>query len=386
MINKKNNKSSKFRLNCRTLILTYKDHIEAKNFDKFKGHHKVWHEVGETGYKHTHALFYSRKAYDTKNVNYFDIDEIHPNIKKILTKTHWLNCINYDKATKKQGSKFTTVKDTLTGNEYTWNGEARDAIQAHKRWRDVVNDSSLEEIVKKHLHWAKECFNCKPRFNMLGDINKLVLKDWQKDVLNQLENQNDRQIIWVYDKIGGKGKSWLTDYLLDNFDSIMFNSGRISDMAQAFDNEEMVIFDLPRSADIDFTPYRAMEMFKDGRIFSPKYGSCMKRFKKCKVIVFSNEMPDQDRLTSDRWNIIDLEKGGFPDVETKVPTVSLNINEKPKESKKSKDKYIRSKSGKKIKISKIKKRRNNLINNNNNNNINSKIKNNKYIKSGKIII
>lgn len=55
----------------------------------------------------------------------------------------------------------------------------------------------------------------------------------------------------------------------------------------------------------------------------------MKRFKKCKVIVFSNELPDKKKLTADRWNIIDLNPGSK--VEIEIPTVSLNINEKPKE-------------------------------------------------------
>lgn len=319
---------SKFRLNCRSLILTYKSHIDASKFEKFKGFHKIWHELGETGYKHTHCVFYYRKAYDTKNERYFDIGDIHPNIKKILTKTHWKNCVNYDKASKKEGSKFTTVKDTLSGNEFLWNGEARDAIQAHKRWSDVINDSSLEGIVQQHFRWARACFDAKPKFNALGPKDKLTLRPWQKNVLQQLEEQNDRQILWVYDKHGAKGKSWLTDYLLDNYDATMFNSGKIADIARAFQYEEIAIFDLPKSADKDFTPYRAMEMLKDGRIFSPKYESGLKRFKRCKVIVFSNELPDKTKLIADRWNIIDLGDGTAK--KNEVPTASLNINEKPK--------------------------------------------------------
>lgn len=343
----------KFRLQCRTVMLTYKSHIPAGKFETFKGVHKIWHEIGDTGYKHTHALLYYRKKFDTKSEKYFDIEDIHPNIKKVLTKIHWDNCKNYDLADKKKGSKFTIVKDTLTGNEQMWKGETRETIQSHTRWRDVINDTSIEESVQKHLQWAKECFKCKTKFNALGDPSKLTLRKWQKNIMSKLLSQNDREIIWVCDRDGAKGKSWLTDYILDNYDSIMFNSGKVADMAKAFDNEEIVVFDLPKSADAEFTPYRAMEMFKDGRIFSPKYDSGMKRFKKCKVIVFSNEMPNQKKLIEDRWNIIDISKK----VESgqKVPPTSLNIKGEVKIHKKVKNLKNLKKGKKKgkIKIAKI---------------------------------
>lgn len=311
----------KFRLNCRTILLTYKGHILPQNFDKFKGFHKICWETGETGYKHTHALMYYRKKYDTKDQRYFDLGNAHPNIKKILTKTHWANAKDYLSKDNK------VIKDTLTGNEYLWNGEARDAIQQHNKWRDVINDESLEDITMKHLQWAKECYKYKPKFNALGDASKLVFRKWQKVICQKLWTQNDRQILWVCGSKGAEGKSWLTDYLLDQHDAIMFNSGKVSDMAKAFEGEKIVIFDLPKSSDPDFTPYRAMEMFKDGRIFSPKYDSGMKRFKKCKVIVFSNELPNKKKLIADRWDIFDLAKKS-----KKVPTGSLNIKGEPKKS------------------------------------------------------
>ena len=50
-----------------------------------------------------------------------------------------------------------------------------------------------------------------------------------------------------------------------------------------------------------------MESFKNGRFFSPKYGSCLKRFKPPHVVVFANYMPDLEKLSMDRWDIMDLD-------------------------------------------------------------------------------
>lgn len=314
---------SNFRICCRTVMLTYKSHIKGKEFDKFKGVKRVWHETGKTGYLHTHALLYNRKKYDSRNCNFFDINDIHPNIKKVLTKKHWENCKKYAESDKKSDSDFVIVLDTLSGNEYLWCGEARENIQAHTSWNNVINDDSLENITMRHLQWAKEVFNHKPKINLSKDLE---LNKFQWEVFTRLSKQNNRQILWVCDKKGGAGKSTLTNWLIDEYNAFCCNSGKMADFAYAYQMEKIVVFDLPRttvdSDGSDYTPYRILECLKDGRLFSSKYQSCLKRFESVKVVVFANFMPKLKAMTHDRWDILEVGVGN------KLPPTSLNIKEK----------------------------------------------------------
>lgn len=51
--------------------------------------------------------------------------------------------------------------------------------------------------------------------NVFEDMNN-ELFDWQKSVLDALEEQNNRRILFVIDLNGGKGKSYLAKYILMN--------------------------------------------------------------------------------------------------------------------------------------------------------------------------
>lgn len=310
---------NKFNFDGKAVILTYKGHIDIKKFkflNKNKNTHKLIWEIGESDYKHSHLIVMFIKRLHTRDCRFFDVDKIHPNIKHIKSKEHWENASKYEQANKKKGFKTTyTIKsDTLTGNEYEWLGSIRTLIQAHKRWQDVINDDYLTKYVMKYMKWSRECFDCKPIPNLSEDI---ILRNWQREEVELLEAQDRRKIRWVYGKTGNEGKSVLTDWLIDNKQAICFDGGKMCDIAYAYQNEETVVFDLPRMSQ-DFCPYKAMECFKNGRMFSPKYTSCMKRFKPAQVIVFANYLPDTTKLSKDRWDIIDLDK--------KLGERVLNIN------------------------------------------------------------
>lgn len=67
------------------------------------------------------------------------------------------------------------------------------------------------------------------------------------------------------------------------------------------------IFDLSRTqAEKIDAIYMAMEQFKNGRIFSPKYHSATKVFRTPHVVVFANYPPDLSKLSQDRWDIEEL--------------------------------------------------------------------------------
>lgn len=325
----------KFRFSGKHAILTYKTHIKREKctFIKNLDTCKIFHEIGKTGYKHTHIVVCFNKKVNTRKINYFDVigedgENIHPNIKSIKTKQHWENCVNYDGADKKKDiEKLETEFDNLTGNEYMWLGNVRNIIQAHKKWADVVNDDDLMTYLQRYLNWCKEVWACRPKYNDTKDLN---LRKWQQALVDSLKAQNNRQIMWIYDKHGGNGKSVLSNYLIDNHGAFLCNNGALRDISCAFDGEETVIFDLPRTTIAedgkDYVPYRIMEMFKDGRMFSSKYNSCLKRFKSCKVVVMANFLPDTTKLSADRWDIRTLDNGVLSLWRPLAPGV-LNIKE-----------------------------------------------------------
>lgn len=331
-----------FRVSGKHFMLTFKGHLKIKDlpFMKKLNTHKIFHEVGKTGYKHTHVVICFIKKFESRNVKCFDSGEVHPNIKAIKTKKHWERCINYDESNKKKDiEKIGIVSDTLNGNEYEWLGTYRTIIQAHKKWADVINDDYLTNVVQKYPYWAREAFDNTPskyKFDLVEEYGSLL--KWQEEVISRLNNQDKRKVMWIYDKEGNNGKSELSDHLEDNNDAYIVESANYKDIAYLWNLEETVVFDLVRSRDEDdFTPYRAIEAFKKGRITSTKYKPVRKRLehsKGCKIVIFSNSLPDYKRLSRDRWDIGYLDKGAIvwnPTVQTNLPPRSLNIKGRPLE-------------------------------------------------------
>lgn len=134
------------------------------------------------------------------------------------------------------------------------------------------------------------------------------LHSWQQDVVDlAMEEPDGRTICFVVDKLGNTGKSWLATYMELNVNKSVqvIRPGKFADMAYGYLEEtEVVILDCPRSKQGDFIQYDFLEALKDGRLFSMKYESRMKRFTPPHVFVFMNEDPDMDKLSPDRYVFI----------------------------------------------------------------------------------
>ena len=139
---------------------------------------------------------------------------------------------------------------------------------------------------------------------------KVVLKPWQRAIINQLNCQDDRQVIWIYDSEGNSGKSFLATYLLREGKSFVVEGGSTRDLVFAYKDQPNVIFDFCRSQK-EFVNYHAIEGFKNGRMFSSKYESNLRIFPSCKVLAFANFLPDWTKLSRDRWMCLDLSNDKF---------------------------------------------------------------------------
>lgn len=118
---------------------------------------------------------------------------------------------------------------------------------------------------------------------------------------------DDRTITFIVDPVGGTGKSWfIKKWLSDHADiTQVLSIGKRDDLAYAIDPAKSVfLFDLPRSQS-EFLQYSVLEQLKDRIIFSPKYTSTTKTLNTVPhVVVFMNEEPDRNKLSVDRYDVI----------------------------------------------------------------------------------
>jgi len=134
-------------------------------------------------------------------------------------------------------------------------------------------------------------------------------RPWQASIIELIAKEPDnRTINWFHDSIGKMGKTVLAKHICCNYNAI-YVQGKAADIksaiAVAAKKPKIVVFGLPRSSE-DFVSYDAIESCKDGIFFSGKYESGMCLFKPPHILIFANFKPDMTKLSSDRWNVIDI--------------------------------------------------------------------------------
>lgn len=186
--------------------------------------------------------------------------------------------------------------------------------ERYKEWLE-----GLEKRPTRHeilINWpslfARYPRACMAYAEAIVDPSPLVTTEprngWQTELVTALENPpNDRDIYFVVDPDGNSGKTWMCKYLLTKYGRKcqVLSIGKRDDLAFAIDTEcEIFLFDVPRTQ-MTFLQYSVLEKLKDMMIFSPKYESSFKTLNTVPhVVVFSNEMPDMNALSADRYKFI----------------------------------------------------------------------------------
>lgn len=134
-----------------------------------------------------------------------------------------------------------------------------------------------------------------------------TFRRWQQQLHAELELEpDDRHITFVVDPLGGKGKSWFVKYYMSHHEANTqrLSIGKRDDLAYVLDvSKHIFLFDIPRTQ-LEFLQYNILESLKDQMIFSPKYESVSKVIPhKVHVIVFTNEEPDYNKMSADRYNV-----------------------------------------------------------------------------------
>lgn len=143
----------------------------------------------------------------------------------------------------------------------------------------------------------------------LVDVEATTLHIWQQDIYDGLTDStaSDRSIIFLVDPQGGAGKTFLQHYVATKFpdETQMWTvgSGKATDFCYDLNVRSKYIFlNVPRGS-MEFVPYALLEKLKDRVVFSSKYESRTKLLHQTPhIVVFSNENPDMEKLTLDRYD------------------------------------------------------------------------------------
>lgn len=190
----------------------------------------------------------------------------------------------------------------------------RTDIDRYKEWLKSLDEPPSERMIADnftslYIRYRSSCLKlasmlCKP-----VDLENEPPKPWQDEVMEIVKQPaHKRKIHFYVDVTGGVGKSWLMRKLLTLHpdDVQILGIGRRDDLSYAVDpHRSIFVFDIPRGA-MEFICYDILEKLKDRVLFSPKYESVTKTLLKTPhVLVLCNEHPDMNKMTGDRYEIID---------------------------------------------------------------------------------
>jgi len=156
-----------------------------------------------------------------------------------------------------------------------------------------------------------------PRVAILEQSYKNVQwKRWQKVVIDIFATSPDpRRVYWLWDAAGNTGKTFLAEFLALSR-TAYYVCGSISNIAYFLKAEQEqsrpwrsgVVLDIPRSQDPQTVSYTGIEKLKGHMMFSTKYESGEIVKPRFHVVVFANFPPYLDKLSLDRWSVMEIKE------------------------------------------------------------------------------
>lgn len=142
-----------------------------------------------------------------------------------------------------------------------------------------------------------------------ADLPKNLYR-WQAKVRDYCTGPvNDREILWLWDPEGSKGKSSFTKYMVYHHKAATFawsDTKHTLYRVASTPASRIYIFDLTRSKPTEYGQedlYSALESIKNGLVQSAMYTSPMKVFAPPHVIVFANFEPNRAQMSADRFSV-----------------------------------------------------------------------------------
>lgn len=258
---------------------------------------------------------------------------LKPPAKQEAPKKRW--CLTLNNYSEEEYNSLISFFSSNSSNKWIIGkerGEKNDTphLQMYVDFKDKVRFTALKKMNERlHIEGTRgkeldnikycskegdfKCFNLRvPR-----PLKPLPVMDrwWQKDLINIVEGEpDDRIVYWYYSKSGNTGKTTFARYLHRKYGALLL-CGKASDMKNSLveyhktngDTPEIIIYDLPRGFDKEYVSYNGLEEIKNMFFYSGKYEGGMIDGNPPHFIIFSNEEPHQEKMSMDRWRIIDID-------------------------------------------------------------------------------
>lgn len=299
--------------------------IREKQYGLYKAFVK-WHKNDKN---HTHiGLILREKPRLSNPYDYFSIKvgEVgaKPNLVKALGKGN-------SKPIKKLAAYVAYLCDGHDNGTYedTWNykydyelesisdivGKAMCLMSRGQSFEQIYTEANWDTRAKLALKKKQILSAWRIHKSIMLKPQPATLRPWQEQALEIVRQQDDRKVMWITDSEGNNGKTKLCKELALHHKAAVFNNAGKKDLAFAYDDQEIVAFNLTRTTE-ERVNYEAIESLKDGIMFSAKYESETKVFNSPQLVVMSNYPPDFSAMSQDRWDTYELRAGAL----TKLPS------------------------------------------------------------------
>ena len=218
---------------------------------------------------------------------------------------------------------ITIDKETIRKEILIENQQYNAKIELGRIVADVIDEEKInEQSVNKEKQESLRLFrNQRPQF----EISDVELRPWQQDGMKYFESPTERQVIWIRGNNGNEGKSWFQNYIQSFFgyhrvcrlDLRIKHANACNVLKKrTLGTIDIFLFNDSRSVSGQGANlYRILEDIKDGQATTSKYDNDNIRFKTPNtVMVFSNHYPDLEKLSIDRWIVLQPNMDGLKDV------------------------------------------------------------------------
>lgn len=132
---------------------------------------------------------------------------------------------------------------------------------------------------------------------------------WQKTCHELVQQEDDRWIHLIFDKVGNVGKSVFLEFL--EYQGLAFempplrHMEDIMEFAHSFPAQRAYIIDMPRGMKKDKLAdfYAGLESIKNGVTYDKRYVGKKRRMDRPQIMVFTNMLPAFEFMSMDRWRI-----------------------------------------------------------------------------------